>query len=100
MRCCTAARRRLGSTAPVPLGKDMARRPKSSIPRFKRRRRDTRSWPRRILGWAIRLVAAFFLISILWVGLYRLVPPPITLTMLGDVFAGRGLHKDWMPISE
>ena len=31
---------------------------------------------------------------------YRFVPPPITLTMLGDVFAGRGLDKDWMPISQ
>jgi len=76
----------------------MARRPKSSIPRYIRRR--PRSWPRRIFGWIVKLVVAFFVISILWVGLYRFVPPPITLTMLGDVFAGRGLHKDWMPISE
>ena len=76
----------------------MAKR--SSIPSYKRRRRDTRSWPRRIIGWIVKLVVAFFVISILWVGLYRFVPPPITLTMLGDVFAGRGLHKHWMPISE
>jgi monofunctional biosynthetic peptidoglycan transglycosylase len=76
----------------------MARRPKSSIPRYVRRR--PRSWPRRIFGWIVKLVVAFLVISILWVGLYRFVPPPITLTMLGDVFAGRGLHKDWMPISE
>jgi len=76
----------------------MARR--STIPRYKRRRRDTRSLPRRVFGWIVKLVVAFFVISILWVGLYRFVPPPITLTMLGDVFAGRGLHKDWMPISE
>ena len=75
----------------------MARRPGSTIPRYKRRRR--RSLPSRILGWIVKLVVAFFLISILWVLLYRFVPPPITFTMLGDVFAGRGLHKDWMPIS-
>jgi len=76
----------------------MARRPKSSIPRYVRRR--PRSWPRRIFGWIVKLVVAFFLISVLWVGLYRFVPPPITATMLGDVFAGRGLNKDWMPISQ
>ena len=76
----------------------MAKR--SSIPSYKRRRRDTRSWPRRIFGWIVKLVVAFFVISILWVGLYRFVPPPITATMIGDVFTGRGLHKDWMPISE
>ncbi len=40
------------------------------------------------------------MISILWVVAYRFVPPPITITMIGDVIAGRGLHKDWMPISE
>ena len=77
----------------------MARRPKkSSIPQYKRRR--TRSWPRRIVGWIVKLVVAFFAISILWVLAYRFVPPPITITMIGDVFAGRGLDKDWMPISQ
>jgi len=76
----------------------MARRPKSSIPQYKRRR--TRSWPRRIIGWIVKLIVAFFVISILWVLAYRFVPPPITITMIGDVFAGRGLNKDWMPISQ
>lgn len=76
----------------------MARRSTSTIPRYRRRR--ARSWPRRILGWIVKLVVAFFVISILWVVAYRFVPPPITITMLGDVFAGRGLHKDWMPISQ
>jgi len=73
---------------------------RSSIPRYKRRRSGQRSWPRRIIGWIVKLVVAFFVISILWVLAYRFVPPPITATMLGDVFAGRGLHKDWMPISQ
>jgi monofunctional biosynthetic peptidoglycan transglycosylase len=76
----------------------MARR--SSIPKYKRRRRDTRSWPRRIIGWIVKLVVAFFVISILWVLIYRFVPPPITATMLGDIFAGRGAERDWMPISQ
>ena len=73
---------------------------RSSIPRYKRRRPGKRSWPRRIFGWIVKLVVAFFVISILWVLAYRFVPPPITATMLGDVFTGRGLHKDWMPISQ
>src|SRR5215213_1694960 len=76
----------------------MARRPKSSIPRYKRHR--AKSWPRRIIGWIVKLIVAFFVISILWVLVYRFVPPPITITMIGDVFAGRGLDKDWMPISQ
>ena len=74
----------------------MAKR--ASIPSYKRRR--PRSLPARILGWIVKLVVAFFVISIIWVLIYRFVPPPITATMIGDVFAGRGLHKDWMPISQ
>ena len=72
----------------------------SSIPRYKRRRRSTRSLPARILGWIVKLIVAFFVVSTLWVAIYRFVPPPITATMIGDVFAGRGLHKDWMPIGQ
>ena len=75
----------------------MARR-KSTIPTYKRRKQ--RSLPGRILGWVVKLVLAFFVISILWVLAYRFVPPPITITMIGDVFSGRGLHKDWMPIGQ
>jgi monofunctional biosynthetic peptidoglycan transglycosylase len=76
----------------------MAKRP--TIPRYKRRRRDGRSWPRRIFGWVFKLIVAFFLVSILWVLAYRFINPPITLTMLGDVLAGRGAKRDWMPIDK
>src|SRR6478752_4872409 len=75
----------------------MARR-KSSIPRYKRRR--SVSWPRRIFGWIVKLILAFLLGSVLWVLAYRFVNPPITFTMLGDVFAGRGATREWMPIGE
>jgi monofunctional glycosyltransferase len=75
----------------------MAKRPGSTIPRYKRRRK--RSLISRAIGWIVKLVLAFLIISVLWVLLYRFVPPPITLTMLGDVFAGRGAQRDWLPIS-
>src|SRR6185369_13072248 len=78
----------------------MTLRPKPRIPHYRRRRTNPRSLPRRIFGWIVKLVVAFFVISILWVLAYRFVPPPITMTMIGDVFAGRGLDKDWMPISQ
>src|SRR5438309_4763431 len=76
----------------------MARRPRSTIPRYKRKR--SVSWPRRIVGWIVKLVLAFLIISVLWVLAYRFVNPPITATMLGDIFAGRGAAREWMPISE
>jgi len=75
----------------------MAKR--STIPTYKRRR-PRGSLLGRILGWIVKIVVAFFAISILWVLIYRFVPPPITATMIGDVVSGRGLHKDWMPISQ
>jgi monofunctional biosynthetic peptidoglycan transglycosylase len=71
---------------------------KSTIPQYKRRR--PRSFVRRLAGWIVKIVVAFFLISILWVLAYRFVNPPITVTMIGDLFGGRGLHKDWMPIGQ
>src|SRR5688500_2897401 len=75
----------------------MAKRPGSTIPRYKRRRK--RSLPGRIVGWIVKLVVAFLIVSVLWVLLYRFVPPPITATMLGDILAGRGATRDWMSIN-
>jgi monofunctional biosynthetic peptidoglycan transglycosylase len=75
----------------------MARRPGSTIPKYKRRRQ--RSWPARILGWIVKLILAFLIVSVLWVLAYRVINPPTTATMLGDVFAGRGAERDWMPIT-
>ena len=76
----------------------MAKKRKSSIPRYKRKQATT--WPRRVIGWIIKLVVAFLLISVLWVFAYRFINPPITITMLGDIVAGRGASRQWMPISD
>jgi monofunctional biosynthetic peptidoglycan transglycosylase len=40
------------------------------------------------------------LFSVLWVLAYRVINPPITATMVGDMIAGRGATRDWMPIEE
>jgi len=68
------------------------------------RARSKRRAPRRgifgrIVSWAIRAFLLFILISIVWVLIYRVVPPPFTFTMLGDVVGGRSVTKDWMPLS-
>ena len=77
----------------------MAKRPKSTIPQYKRRRKGG-SLIGRIIGWIVKLILAFLIISALWVLAYRFVNPPVTITMLGDVLAGRGAHKEWMPITK
>jgi monofunctional glycosyltransferase len=59
-----------------------------------------RSIPARLWRLSWQAVLYFVLGSILWVALYRFVPPPITFTMLGDVFGGRTVIKDWMPLSK
>jgi monofunctional biosynthetic peptidoglycan transglycosylase len=76
----------------------MARRPKSSIPRYKRRRQRSGSLIGRVIGWIVKLLLAFVIVSVLWVLAYRFVNPPITFTMIGDLTAGRGAARDWMPI--
>jgi monofunctional glycosyltransferase len=50
------------------------------------------------IGWLIgRSIIWFLIISVVWVLLYRFVPPPITATMLMD---GNGITKDWTPLSQ
>ncbi len=80
-------------------GSAMARARSTSIPRYKRKR--ARGSPvGRGIGFLAKLVLSVLLISILWVLAYRFINPPTTATMLGDVFAGRGASRDWMPISQ
>jgi monofunctional biosynthetic peptidoglycan transglycosylase len=54
----------------------------------------------RLLRLLLKVAFWFVLVTVLWVGLYRFVPPPITVTMLGDVVHGHGATKDWMSLSE
>ncbi len=54
---------------------------------------------RRIVRWTWRLLLGFVVVSIAWVGLYRFVAPPITLTMVGDALGGHSITKKWMPLS-
>jgi monofunctional biosynthetic peptidoglycan transglycosylase len=77
----------------------MARRPTSTIPRYKRRRPGG-SVLGRSLRFIVKLVLALLILSVLWVLAYRFVNPPTTITMLGDVVAGRGATRDWMPIGQ
>ena len=70
-----------------------------TIPKYKRRARQ-RSWPARIIGWLFKLILAFLLISVLWVLAYRFINPPVTATMIGDVIAGRGAERAWIPIEQ
>jgi monofunctional glycosyltransferase len=62
--------------------------------------RSTAGTGYKIGRWIGRGLIWFLLISLLWVLLYRFVPPPMTFTMLGDAIAGRGVTKDWMALDE
>jgi monofunctional biosynthetic peptidoglycan transglycosylase len=65
------------------------------MPRVKARQRG---WPGRILGWVVKGIFLFILLSVLWVLLYRFVNPPYTFTMLGDRLGGRNIQQEWMPL--
>ncbi len=49
------------------------------------------------LKFTAKAVVGFVLISILWVLLYAVVPPPVTFTMLAD---SSGITKDWTSLSD
>jgi monofunctional biosynthetic peptidoglycan transglycosylase len=53
----------------------------------------------RLIRWAFKVVLGFVGLSLLWVAIYRFVPPPVTFTMLAGAIDGRGIDKDWMPLS-
>ena len=46
-----------------------------------------------------KAVLIFVVVTVAWVGIYRLVPVPFTWTMMGDVLNGRSVTKHWMPLS-
>ena len=51
----------------------------------------------RVLG---RALIYFVAGSVLWVLIYRFVPPPVTFTMIGDMLDGEPVSRDWMPLSQ
>ncbi|MBU0824752.1 MAG: monofunctional biosynthetic peptidoglycan transglycosylase [Alphaproteobacteria bacterium] len=58
----------------------------------KRPKRRKLAWYLRPFKWLLWFVA----ISVLWVLLYAVVPPPVTFTMLAD---SNGITKDWTSLS-
>jgi monofunctional biosynthetic peptidoglycan transglycosylase len=57
-----------------------------------------RGWLGRTIGWVVKGIFLFILLSLLWVLLYRFVNPPYTFTMLGDRLGGRNVARDWMSL--
>ena len=49
----------------------------------------------RALRFLVKAVFWFVLVSVVWVGIYRVVPPPFTFTMLRDEVNGTGVTKRW-----
>ena len=54
----------------------------------------------RFFRWLLKAAVGFVLVTVLWVALYRIVPPPFTFTMLGDVMGGHSVTRDWMSLDE
>ena len=54
----------------------------------------------RVISILLTVVLGFAAASLLLVVLYRFVPPPITLTMIGDAIGGNGVAKSWRPLSQ
>ncbi len=70
----------------------------ATVARTHSRQRKHRGIVRRLLGWLFKLILAFVVISVGMTVVYKFVPPPITWTMIGDVFEGHGVTGRWMPL--
>jgi monofunctional biosynthetic peptidoglycan transglycosylase len=68
--------------------------------RSKRTGKRKSSGIQRALGWLVRGLIIFVVGSVLWVLLYRFVPPPITFTQIGDRLGGHRISRDWLPIGQ
>ena len=77
----------------------MAKR-SSSIPKFQKPKRKGAHIKGGIGRFLLKLIIYTFLFTLLWVAVYRFVPPPITATMVGDLIDERGVTKDWMSLGE
>jgi len=51
---------------------------------------------KRLCSFLFKALLLFLLVSFAWVGLYAIVPPPITMTMVLD---DNGAKRDWEPLS-
>lgn len=51
----------------------------------------------RAIKFLLKLAVYFILITVAWVGLYAIVPPPVTATMILDE---NGITKDWISFSD
>ncbi|HYD32705.1 MAG TPA: monofunctional biosynthetic peptidoglycan transglycosylase [Azospirillaceae bacterium] len=56
--------------------------------------------PRRIVRSLARLAFGIVLACVVWVLLYRTVPPPATALMLARAAQGAGIAKDWVALEE
>lgn len=53
------------------------------------------------IGWFLVRAFVYTIVgSMLWVLIYRFVPPPVTFTMIGDMIDGDPVARDWMPLSQ
>jgi monofunctional biosynthetic peptidoglycan transglycosylase len=62
------------------------------------RSRSAKPLWRRILVLLLQAVLCFLLLSVLWVAILRVIAPPITFTMMGDIIGGHGATRQWMPL--
>ena len=82
----------------------MARVKPKPTPKPRKAARKPRSRLRRILRalilWPLRIAVAVALFCVLWVALYRFVPPPGGIYMAQQAWERGGIERDWRSIEE
>lgn len=53
----------------------------------------------RVSSFVVKLLIYFVAAAVLWVLIYRFVPPPLTFTMVSDMMRGEDISREWMSLS-
>ena len=67
------------------------------------RRRPTRRWGgwlRGLRDFVLRILLLLIVVPPIWVAIYRVVPPPITILMIERLIEGQGIDHKWAPMSQ
>jgi len=67
---------------------------------IKRKKKEDRRLPGRILRILFKVILYSFLFSIFYIFLCKWINPPITITQIGSLVHGHGLHRTYVNMSE
>ena len=81
-------------------GKQPVRRKPITVAPSRRPIRRGVGWLRGLRDFVLRILLLLVIVPPIWVAIYRVVPPPITILMIERLLQGQGIDHKWAPMSQ